>query len=408
MTPTAEAPAISTESRIKRWPATLAAAYLATVPILIGWFLPFLVAGFGAMGFTQQQSGVLVSADMLGYTVGTLTMSPLLGRVDWRRTAIILLLAIVFANLVACRVGGITGLCCIRVCAGLASGALAAIALGACAQDADPGSAYGLWQTLQAIAAAAAGLTLPALIDSWTNRGAFVVIALLAAAGLLLVRLLPHRAIVGTSADTRAQTRPSSGPGKIFLAVLAIFMFLGATTAVTAFLEPIGTDMGITPRVVGFALSAAGAASLVGGLLATKMGDRAGYLGPTIAGCLLASLAYVGYVVGAPGLLTLTVGTVAYFGAYSYTSAYFMGTLAVADPSGRAVAIGNGALGGGVTLGPVLGGWIMQATSSTGVLCWVATGMTVLSLTLVLPLQLTISAAASPRAMSEGQSESSR
>jgi predicted MFS family arabinose efflux permease len=360
-------------------PAMLAAAYLATVPLLIGWFLPFVVAGFGAMGFSEQQSGLLVSADMLGYTVGTLAASPFLSKLDWRRASTVLLLAIIAANLIACELAHFPGLFSIRLCAGLASGGLAAIALGACAQGDNPGSTYGLWQTFQAMAAAGAGLALPTLIEIWTARVAFVVIAAIAAAGLLLVRLIPHRANGPPPAVAAGRATASGALGAVSMAIAAIFLFLAATTAVTAFLERIGTGMGIAPRVIGFALSAAGAASLVGGLLATKMGDHRGYLGPTLVGGTLAALAYVAYVIGPIGVSTLVSGTVVYFGAYSYVSAYFMGTLAIADQSGRAVAIGNGALGGGITLGPVLGGWVMEATNSTAVLCWVAAGMTALS-----------------------------
>lgn len=370
--------------------AMVAAAYLATLPLLMGWFLPFAVAGFSTtMGFTEQQSGLLVSADMLGYTVGTLVTSPLLDRIDWRRACGLLLIVVTLTNLLACAMTGINGLLTVRVCAGLASGALAAFALGACAQSDDPGSTYGLWQTFQAIAAALAGITLPGLIESWTARVVFVLIAILAVAGLLLVQFIPRRPIQSEVVSNSA--RPvNSRLFKIAMAVFAVLLLLGATTAVTAFVERIGTQMHVTPQSIGYALSAAGLASLAGGLLAAKLGDRWGYIGPTSAGSALAALAYLTYAIAPSSAATMVAGTVLYFGAYSFVAAYFMGTLALADSSSRAVAIGNGALGAGLTLGPILGAAILSWTGSTDILCYTAAAMTLLGLLLIMPVQFSI------------------
>jgi predicted MFS family arabinose efflux permease len=369
--------------------AIVTAAYLATVALLIGWFLPFVVDGFAStMGFTERQSGLLVSIDMFGYTVGTIIAAPLLIRISWHRAAFAFLLGIIAANLASCVVRNLPQLLATRGCAGLASGALAAVALGACAQRKNPGSAYGLWQVFQAIAAAGAGFALPGLIEAWTTRVAFVVVAIFAAAGLLLVRFLPAHAVRKVENRSERFVPSRVGGPTLGLAIAAIFLFLTGITAVTAFLAPIGADMHLAPHTVGVAFSIAGVASLLGGVAATRTGDRFGYIGPTALGCLLVSLAYVGYLFANGTAAILIVGTALYYGMYSYVLPYFMGTLAVADPSGRIVALGNAALGAGVTLGPALGGSLLETTGATAQICYVAIGTTVLSFILVLPLQL--------------------
>jgi MFS transporter, DHA1 family, inner membrane transport protein len=362
-----------------------ALAYLATVPLLFAWFMPFIVAGFSSnMGFSERSSGSLISADMLGYTLGTLIAARFLQKLNWRRLAQGCLVAVITAYLIACAVTGLHALIAVLLCAGLASGLLSAVALGASGRLGSPEWAYGLWQVFQALAGMFAGLALPGLIAQWSTAAAFAVIVVAAVIGIPLTRAVPLGAPQAPSGTLIAQ--PGGSNGSVALLALGIFLVLGAIAATATYLVRIGAIAGLNGHTVGLALSAGGVASLVGGAAATRLGERFGRIAPTLVGCSFLCVAYIAYASEGAGAGVFICITALYYGAYSYVVPYFLGSLASADASGRSVSLGNAALGAGMTIGPGLGGWIVAGTS-VAALCYVAASATAMAAVLALPLQ---------------------
>ncbi len=351
--------------------AILAGLAVSAIGAIFYNVLPMVVGVVqDARGLDDRAVGLLGSAFFVGFTGITLTAFFWIRRWSWRRvTAVTLPLACV-ALLATAAAESYAAMLAVMVLAGGAFSALYGVGTTLLGDTAMPARWYGTKIAAEAGLGAVLLLTLPYAVERWGFVGLAggMVVAALALAPLLLGMPAAGRDDrVQTGTSPSAADRRASGGLAIWFALLAVFLFMTAVTAVWAFLERLGNDAAYPAAAVAKILSLTLLFAVLGSLTASAVGGRVGSRLPFAAACAafvggLAVVAAVpsfsGYAVGAC-LLTYGIGLGL---PYGITIA------AQLDPDGRHTVLTVPAIGLGNIIAPALGGFLADAVGYTGVL----------------------------------------
>lgn len=379
---------------INRWPAVFANVYLCTLPALVIIFLPMLVGGMVEhLGMSAQQSGFVATADMLGYTLGTIASFFFIHRSNWRLLSIACLILMALVNGISGFIGDYHTLLVVRFASGLCGGILTAVLFAAMGQMRDPDSAYGWWLAAQA----AFGFVGFQYFWDISVNGGFIVLAVLLLIGLPMVSQVPKSAL---NPEQQSQQLDKSLVFKAFAGIAAILLVYIGLMAEYTYLERIGNNAGLNPDQIGSAFSAMSIAGLVGGLLAAKLGAKFGRLLPALIGAGGCIASFYLLSAGAMSASDFTFACALYFGLWSFLLPYMVGACAAIDPSGRTLALGNAAIGAGLAFGPFIAASLI-GENGYGILAWVAGSFVIVGMLLMLPLLVNRSQATESLATSE-------
>lgn len=368
---------------INRIPSIVAIVFICTLPALVIVLLPMLVGGLViSLGFTEQQGGYVLTADMVGYTLGTIGAFFFIHRVNWRTITLSCLILMVLVNLASGWVSEMEPLLLLRMLSGMGGGIITAVTFAAMGQLRDPDSAYGLWLVFQAILGGAGSISLPHIIARWDIGAGFIIFAMLLVTGCLLYRFVPLQ-VLGTNHSSRAMERNVVKPTS--LGILGILVIYIGLMSVYTYLERIGVSSGLAQTDVGICFLAMTVAGLAGGTAAAKFSVTFGRVWPVLIGVLGVVCSFVVLMSGDLGFYLYMFACALYFGMWSFLLPYLVGALAAVDTSGRALALGNAAIGGGLALGPFTATFLL-GDNQYNVLILFGIGLVMLSYILLLPL----------------------
>lgn len=363
--------------------AIFANVFLCTLPSLVITFAPMIVGALvTSLGFSEQQGGFVATADMAGYMTGTISSFLFIHRCHWRLMTLAALLLMVAANTLSGIIDTYSALLFVRFFSGLGGGVIAAIAFASIAQMKDPDSAYGLWLVFQSAIGAVGMFSFPYIIEEWGVGGAFLILAMLLLMGCALLQFVPEQALdVGRQKIKIGKNSINT----IAVGVVAILVIYTGLMSVWAYMERIADAAGLTPREVGVCLSISSVGGLMGGTAAAKLSTRFGRIGPAVLSMIGLCASFLLLINEHIGFYIYMLAAVLFFGLWSFLVPYLVGSLAAIDQSGRALSMGNAAIGGGVCLGPALGAYIIGGYSYT-VLIFIGMTVSVAGSLIMLPL----------------------
>ena len=345
------------------------------IPLLLG-------AMVSDRGYTEQQAGLIASADLGGYAVMTFITAMFLIRRDWRRLALVGVAIMFVANLASTAVAAAGAFAAVRFLSGIGAGMLAAVATVSLGQTENPDRSYGLLFAASLLFGTAGLWGLPLLLERTGLDGAYVFIAALAVLVGLLTFGLQQGVPPSTTAGAAGAPRPR--PVLAMLILLAITLFWAHQNALYAYMERIGNASGLSAQFIGFTLGLANLTGFAGAALVAWAGSRFGRLIP-----LLVSTAIQLVCVWA---LSGTVSSVGYLVAIAVISLSWnvvnpmqIGVLAGVDRGGRLLALSSTVIGVGLAIGPALGAAVLRGADYSLVL-WLVAGLAVASLLLALPV----------------------
>ncbi|WP_261841174.1 MFS transporter [Aliamphritea ceti] len=379
---------------INRWQVIFANVYLCTLPALVIIFLPMLVGGMVEhLGMTAQQAGFVATADMLGYTIGTVVSFFFIHKLNWRTLTLGCIILMAIANGISGTITDYETLLIIRFISGLGGGVLTAVTFAAIGQMRDPDSAYGWWLVFQA----AFGFVGFQYFWDISVNGGFIVLTVLLVLGTLLIRLVPEQAL---QQGNSRQGIDKSMVGKAIAGVAAILLVYIGLMAEYTYLERIGNEAGLSPDEIGTAFSAMSIAGLIGGGLAAKLGAKFGRLIPALLGACGCIASF--YLLSADQMdfSLYAAACCLYFGLWSFLLPYLVGACAAVDSSGRTLAMGNAAIGAGLAFGPFIAASLI-GENGYGILAGVATAFVAVGFLLILPLLKALGNTAEPTASSQ-------
>ncbi|KQS05007.1 hypothetical protein ASG11_12735 [Sphingomonas sp. Leaf357] len=350
------------------WATIAIALAAATLPAVLPLMVGVLARQFG-MGL--DQAGYVIAINMGSILLGSLACAVLGRRFSWFALIVGGLLVMTAGNVLTLSTSGLTALVATRLISGLGEGVVAACCYALMGQARLPGRSIAIYAGGQSIVGAAAMAVLPTLI---AHHGWHVFYL------LVVFAALPAFALVPLAVRGREQVQRAAGAGRpalnisAFGGLLAIFVFFVGLAMVWAFMERLGSARHLSLLQLSAAMSASSLAGLAGSLASGAVTDRLRLgigLGFGIA-LIVASLVMM--FVG--GFAPFTVGVCGLYFAWTFQFPFLFECLVAVDRDGRATVLTPVATGGGLTIGPAIGGFVLQ-NGSLSLLC-----LTCLALTL--------------------------
>lgn len=346
--------------------AIAAAILLSCLGVLAIMLMPVLVGALVATGMPAGQAGNITAAEAFGTALACLAAAFWIQRVDWRVAAAFAIAVIVAGNLLTSVVTSFSGLLTLRLAVGFFGGgtafAIAMTILGSTTQK-DRNFAFAIAaQVLTGVLAFQ--LNIPRAI--WGVPGVVVPVAIFAAVALAMVPSVPRltAGAAGHAAGAHGGAGGGAIPGLAFLALAAMLTWCTGLGAIWAFVQLIGETAGIESIRVGQALGLSTLIGTSGALIAAWLAGRAGRLIPvTIA--LLVQVLMISLLRGEMVWLQFLVTVATFQIFWNLNGPYVMGTIALADTSGRASVLIPAAQIGGFFLGPVIVGQFLDGTGYT-------------------------------------------
>lgn len=322
--------------------------------------------------------GNLFSAELGAMSLATLPAYAWMRRVDWRHAAAFWALVFIGANLASAAAPSYAALLGLRALSALGGGSLMVLCLASAARMPNPDRVYGLWVMGQLVLGAAGLAVLPGLFAHFGLTALYVLLAILMAAALPLARRFP----AGGPDTAAAGPRTSQGGGWMVLvigiaALLGFYMSLGG---VWTFIGAIAQAASIPADASGQVLAVATLCGIAGAALAAWIGQRGSRMPVLLAGYAL-MLGAIALLAGQPGIVRYAAAAFLFKFAWTFALPFILASLAAADRSGRLINAANLVIGGGLALGPLLAGHLIQAGGFTPML---ATGFALGTLSLVL------------------------
>jgi predicted MFS family arabinose efflux permease len=363
----------ATATAVEPEPTRLALALLLWMSILSTLFVTLAPSLVGALsdrlGFSTQQVGYVVAAQLAGSGAGVVIGLLLWNGAPPRSVAVVLVLAMTLADLGSTVVTDPLRLIAIRGAAGIPAGLMFASVNAIVAQLPRPAPLFAAVTGAQMLFGIIGYLALPALLSRFGMSGVFLA---LAGCSLVCLPLLPSYPSDRGEAAHGSRTSPVLHAESLLIlgSLLANYV---ANNAVWTYLDRIGITLGLTPNTVTGAL----VASMLGGAIgsaaaiALSTSPRPQLLMSIGVATLAASCAFL--LRG--GVPSVYVGAVVTFtGGMLFALPFYLASLAILPHGERLAEIATLVIFLGLALGPFLGGQLVEG-SDFRPLIWSAVGL---------------------------------
>jgi predicted MFS family arabinose efflux permease len=356
----------------------VAIVYLAVVGPCVFILQPGFVQGLVAhLGLSEQQAGLIASAEMFGLAATTVLLSFVSTKVTWRKFTMICLFICVLGNLASLGQSDFNTLRVIRFITGLGSGGIISLTFTMMGLTERSDRNFG-YIVVWVLTYGAFGLLLmPQAYATVGMNGVLVFFAAFCALGLVFVKHLPDS---GDHVETTAkQVHFSTALKGISLA--AILSYNIGIGMVWAYLFLVGLEAGMGEQAVANALTVSQFLGIAGAFLAVLFEVRLGRLLPLAIG-ILGGAASIYYLVGDIGSTEYWIAVCGFNFLWNLSMPYLLATLADFDHRGRIVVHGVSMQFIGYAVGPAIAarllGFGYDVINTTAVVLFVAAALLLL------------------------------
>ncbi|EIZ77937.1 major facilitator transporter [Novosphingobium sp. Rr 2-17] len=311
--------------------------------------------------------GLYFTVEQAGMCLATVPAIWWLNRIAWRQVAAVAIGLFVLANVLSTQVSGFGDLLLLRAVSSLSGGTLMVLSLTLAGRSADRERLFAFWTLGQLTVGAGLLYLLPRAFDTFGLPFLYALLAVMMTANITLLWALP--ATVETlPAPPPSADRKSLAIAPLVLGVGGVLFYYIGFGGLWPFLAAIAQSGGSTPIEIGTVLAFAGIVGIAGALLAAAQAHQARRKALALA---------LGYAVHVIGLLALvhqpTLGRFAVAacllkGASNFTLPFLLGRTARLDQGGRLMGYTNMAIGGGLAVGPLITGRIIEGAGGFGAL----------------------------------------
>ena len=349
-------------------PAALNSARLLCAIVIFAALAPGILMTAPAVA-AQLASEWHLSATRIGYLfsveLGAMSLATVpawwwMRRISWRRMALGAGLVFIIGNLLCAAVSSYELLLVTRFISSFAGGTLMILCISCAAGTANPSRTYAFWVLGQLLLGVLGLLALPPLFTLYGLNAAYLLLAAVMLCALPLAAAFPVH--FQQSSGTEAGT--SATPGRHLRAVLAVLLFYISLSAIWTFIGSIGEAAGLTPVRSGQVLAAATVFGIIGAGVAALRGTRRRDGAPVLLGYGLLVLS-VALLVGQPMLARFALAAVLFKFTWTFVLPFILARVAALDGDGRLMNSINLVIGGGMALGPMLAGLLLEHTPGT-------------------------------------------
>lgn len=338
----------------------LAVTLLAAITPAVGVLGPLIVGLYVTnLGFTAEQAGYLIAAELIGAALSSFSTLILYRRVNWRGILYSSTIVIIATDITSGIFTSYHFLLFIRFLSGMALGTTMTMTMVICGMMRDQERAFGFWSLGQIIFGVLGFALFPHLFPIIGVRGFFVIMAFFMTLLLFPIHFMPP---TGTVQQTPASSvSPARFKTLFSLSLLAVLLFYTAVGGVWAYMERIANQAGFRADSIGYVLSSASMLGVVGAGGATWLSKRFGRLLPALFGYVLIG-AGIGLLFNLQSMLLYVIGSFALKLSWWFTTPYLMANMTTLDPSGRITVFVNFVIGCGMGIGPAVAATILQYT----------------------------------------------
>ncbi len=326
----------------------VAIIYIAVVGPCVFILQPGFVQGLVAyLGLTEQQAGIVASAEMFGIATTTVVLAFVAQRVSWRKFVGTCVAVCAIGNFATVGQSDPQTLAIIRFITGLGSGGLISLTFTMAALTERTDRNFGFIVTWVLIYGALGMLAMPSAYRVVGMNGVLVFFGLFCVSAMYFIRFLPDTG-EGHVDHTRQREY------KAFVrrvALLAILIYNIAIGIVWAYLFLVGIDAGMAEQAVANALTVSQFLGIAGALLAVMLESRFGRLLPLIVG-ILGGAASVYLIVGEMDVSGFWLAVCGFNFLWNMSMPYLLATLAEFDYRGHTVVHGVAMQMIGFAIGP--------------------------------------------------------
>jgi predicted MFS family arabinose efflux permease len=309
----------------------------------------FMLAVVADLRFSERVVGLLSSCMMAGAMVSAIAAAFWVRRISWHRAAYICLVGLLAANAASLLWHSLAVFFALQCIVGFCGGSLYSLVLIVLSEARVPDRAFGYTIAGQAVYGVAGLLAGPWLVELAGLNGILGTLVLLGIIGLPLVTFLPRRGRLPATEQT------ANGFFKVstLLALFGCFFFFFNVGCYWTYIELMGSAAGLGMRELSNGLALGVTFGIVGGLLASWLGEKKGRLLP-IAACAVGTVVAASLLLGKHGLPGFVASVVAYNFVWNLSLAYQYASVNAADTTGRGLAAAPAFHNAGSMVGPAI------------------------------------------------------
>jgi MFS family permease len=377
-------PKVSPNSMIAR----VFIAFLSTAGFFYINIMPTIVSGLKeALGFTNQQAGNVASANMYGAAMGALAIVFLVKRLNWQRTATIILVGLIAIDLLSMRITEPTTMIAVRFFHGLIGGALVGLGFSLIARTYQPDRTFGVLLIIQFGLGGLGIMFIPGLVPAWGTQVLFYSLVAFSVVTFIMLPFLPEYPVPEQTASEASGGKVSLLTIPLLLALGTIFLFQAANMGLFAFIIALGEFYSLELGFISTTLGISNWLGLVGAGLVVAIGSRYGYLRTLLAGILVTAVAIWALLYSnVPWIWIVSNCTIGI--TWGFTISYLLGLASRFDSAGQMAAMGGFASKMGLASGPAVTAWLL-GDDNYPLIIWVGVfGMLATVLTVWVPARL--------------------
>jgi MFS family permease len=332
------------------------------------------------MSYTDEQAGLITSAEMFGVALTAITSNFVFNRFNWRIQLIVFLVIASLGNVFSLMMQDASSLMIMRFITGLGSGGVMVFSftMMGITRRSDRNLGYML---VAILSYGAIGLLVMPTALSWVGmEGILIFFSVFCFSGLFFIKYLPcsHQAHEVSEEKTKYYSLLTK-----FLTLCGVLVYNVAIGLVWVYMFLLGVEAGIPEQTVANGLTVSQFCGVLGAFMAVLFESRYGRQLPLTIG-ILGGGAGIWLLIGSPPALAFIIGVCIFNGLWNLTVPYLMAFLADFDSKGQVVNTGVSLQFVGYAIGPALAAALFE-TGGYDLINGIAIVLFILSMLLLYP-----------------------
>jgi len=363
-------------------------SFLATAGFFYINIMPAFVDGLiTALDFTSREAGLVGSANMYGAALGALTAVFVVKSINWKKTAVIMLLTLMTLDLSSVWVQEPQALMALRFAHGCFGGLLVGIGFAIISRTLNTERTFGYLLSIQFGLGGLGLMYLPGLVPDYGLKALLVSLALFSFVTLCMLPFMADYPVSKEKAAATASQSEGVNWGPLMLALLTTFLFQAANMGIYAYIMSMGKHYGLDEGFISSTLGVAAWIAIAGSVLVIFISTRFGRLWPlTVSMSITAVGTWLLHYSGEA--LYYWIANVGVGITWAFGISYLLGMCSAFDASGQMAALGGFASKMGLASGPMVAALLMGGDDYTLVINVAVVVFVVAALVVVIPARV--------------------
>ncbi|QIC17102.1 MFS transporter [Providencia vermicola] len=311
---------------------------------------------------SADKIGYLFSAELGAMSFATIPAWYWINRISWQKIAIISAIIFIIGNLISAFATTYTVLLIIRFIASFAGGTLMILCISSAGKTKNPSRMYAFWVLGQLALGTIGLLVLPPLFELYGLRIVYFILAACMLLSFPLIRAFPNVIMSEEQHQSTPVNLKSTFANKA-IAILAVLIFYIFLSQVWTFISVFGQNSGLNAEENGQVLAIATILGMIGAIIAAVISTRFKTSKLVLLGYTLLVISVL-LLIASPTVVRFVIAALLFKFTWTFVLPFIMGAVSQLDTSGRLMNNMNLVIGGGMAIGPAIGGYIIANSTN--------------------------------------------